>query len=262
MLPIALAAWRGAWRAARFTPVLFGACVGLLFAVALVTLRFTVTAPFGESLLAAGTALGLCLAWVQTVLARLVLRHLTVGDDGGLAAWWPGWSLRRVAGVVLLTQIMAVGAPALFVVLLRFLVGEIGPVSTWLSVPLLLPLVLLDMAAALRLSLSAAPAALGLSAPLADSWAMTETHTLFMAGAWIIAIGPLLIVLAAVAPELPVAALGGVPAALGLALWWCALAGVQAGLMVGFYRRWQTALRPDMRPSRNRARRLEPVLGD
>jgi hypothetical protein len=185
-----------------------------------------------------------------------------VGDDGGLSALRPGWALRRVGGVLALTQIMAAGAPALLVALLYVLIQEIGPVSTWLSVPLLLPLVLLAMAFALRLSVAAAPAALGLSAPLADGWAITEAHALIMAGAWITAIGPLLIVLAAVAPVLPVAAIGGVPAALALTVWWIALAGVQAGLMVGFYRRWQTALRPDMRPSRNRARRLEPVVGD
>jgi hypothetical protein len=157
---------------------------------------------------------------------------------------------------------MAAGSPAVLAALLSYLNREIGPVSTWLSVPLLLPLMLLGMAFALRLSLAASPAALGLSAPLADSWSITETHTLFMAGAWIMAIGPLLIVLAAVAPLLPVAALGGIPGALGLTLWWIALAGAQAGLMVGFYQRWQTALRPDMRPSQNRARRLEPVVGD
>ncbi len=243
-------------------PVLFGLCGALVVAVSLVALRIVVWADFGWRFLAACPVLGLFLLWVQAVLVRLVLRHLMVGDDGGLAALWPGWSLRRVAGVVLLTQIMAAGSPALLAAVLSFLNKEIGPVSTWLSVPLLLPLALLGMAFALRLSLAAAPASLGLSAPLADSWAITETHMLFMVGAWIMAIGPLLIVLAAVAPVLPPAALGGVPAALGLALWWLAFAGVQAGLMVGFYQRWQTALRPDMRPSRNRARRLEPAVGD
>jgi hypothetical protein len=261
MLPIALAAWTGALRAARSMPVLFCVCGVLLFAVALVTLRIVILGDFGWPFCVAAVALGLAMVWVEAVLVRLVLRHLMVGDDGGLAALRPGWSQRRVAGVVVLTQLMAAGSPALLAALLSYLDREIGDVSTWLSVPLLLPLMCLGMAFALRLSLAAAPASLGLSAPLADSWGITETHMLFMAGAWIMGIGPLLIVLAAVAPVLKVAALGGVPAALGLTLWWIALAGAQAGLMVGFYQRWQTALRPDMRPSRNRARRLEPAVG-
>ncbi len=249
MLRIACTAWLGVVRAARFTPATIGTCAGVLVAVSVLTWR----GPWP-----AYAALCLAVVCVQAVLAKLVLRHLTVGDDGGLAAWRPDKALLHVGGAILLTQIMAAAPLAAMLAVLLPLSDEIGPLSTLLTIPLMLPLVLLAAACALRLSLAALPAALRLSAPLADSWAITDGHTLFLAGAWIAGVGPV------------IAALLELRLADWLAWWaqaglfgvaWMALAAAQAGLTVGLYQRWQTGLRPDMRPSRNPLRRHEPLLG-
>ena len=261
MLPLALSAWSGALRAARALPVLFALSAALLCAVSLAAIPTLAQSSSDVRWALALIAQAAAMAWSQAVLIRLVLRHLMIGDDGGLAALRINTTLPQVAGAVLLTQIMAAAPLALLAATLIFLLGEIGSVSTWLSVPLLLPLVLLAMACALRLGPAAAPASLALSAPLADSWAITEGHVAFMAGASVIALGPILIAIAAIGPELSPTAWAAIPAALGLTASWLALSTVHAGLVVGFYQRWQTLLRPDMRPSRNRARRHDPVLG-
>jgi hypothetical protein len=198
------------------------------------------------------------LVWTQAAIVRLLLRHLTVGDEGGLVSLLPGRTMFGVAGAMLLVQVMAAGPAALMVPVLAGLDHEIGRISTVLSVPLMVPLVVLSMAGALRFMLAPAPCALGLSAPLADSWAVTEGHVLLMAATSALALLPPLAVLGLAAWAWRAGLV--FVAALGLTLGWLALSGAVAGLVLGFYQRWQTALRPDMRPSRNRARRLEPWL--
>ena len=254
LLDLAQAAWSGGLRAARAMPATLGLCAAVLFAATWVTL-YTAGSPSPWPVTA--TLCAATILWTQGVLTRLVLRHLMVGDDGGVAAFLPVRSLRSVIGVLLLTQIIAVASPGLMIGALYLLKHEVGPVSTWLSVPLLLPLALLGLACALRLSLAAAPAALNLSAPLADSWDITDGHTLFMAGACIMAMGPLFILALLGVRYGPS---GTAVQAIGLTAVVLALSGAQAGLMVGFYQRWQTVLRPDMRPSRNRTRRREPLI--
>jgi hypothetical protein len=183
----------------------------------------------------------LALLWAQGVIVRLVLRHLMIGDDGGLAALQPSAPVLRVAGALLLTQIMVAGPIAGIVGVLMYLNHEIGEVSTLLSVPLLAPLAVLGAVYALRFGLAAAPVSLGLSAPLADSWDITEGHVL----ALLLAGGGM-----------------SLASALVWTVFWALFAAVQGGLTECLYQRWQSVLRPDMRPSRNRARRLEPLLGE
>jgi hypothetical protein len=251
MLNLAILAWSAAWRTARAMPTVFGTTGAALACVALFALRQDGPTWWSALLLAATLIL------TQAILVRATLRYLMIADDEAAAALLPSPTLRDVALVTALTQIIAAGAPALMMASLQGLNHEIGPVSTMLSVPLLLPIMLLAMACALRLSVAAAPASLGLSAPLADAWDITEDNLPFMAGACTIALGPLLILAllgGLIFPSI------GVVHALELTIIWLPLSGVQAGLVVGFYQRWQTLLRPDMRPCRNRSRRLEPLI--
>ena len=248
------------WRAVRGAPGVFTACLGVLVFAAVLTWS-TVQSPLAAWWLVCVLVFQvLALLWAQGVIARLVLRHLMVGDDGGFAALQPSAPVLCVAGVLLLTQIMAAGPVAGIVGVLMYLNHEIGAVSTLLSVPLLAPLAVLGAVYALRFGLAAAPVSLGLSAPLVDSWDITEGHVLFIAGAGVIAFGPLLV--GVLLATLLTGAVVSLAFALVWTAFWAVFAAVQGSLTECLYQRWQSVLRPDMRPSRNRARRLEPLLGE
>jgi hypothetical protein len=259
LLGLAKAAWFGVGRAVRSAPGVFAACLGVLCFAAVLTWS-TVQSPLAQWWLVCVIIFQvLALLWAQGVIARLVLRHLMIGDDGGFAALQPSGPVLRVAATLLLTQIMVAAPLAAIVGVLMYLNRHIGEVSTLLSVPLLAPLAVLGVIYALRFGLAPAPVSLGLSAPLADSWHITEGHVLFIGGAGVMALGPLLA--AALVLLLWTGAGPSLPSALVWTVFWMLFAAVQGGLTECLYQRWQSVLRPDMRPSRNRARRLEPILG-
>jgi len=215
-----------------------------------------------------GTVLLICLmllasllaaAWVQAMLMRLAMRGALAQDEDWPAAMWPDRLFLTLLGTIALPQLCAVMPFVAVFLALASLHHVLGPISAWLSLPLLLAPAVVACVACLRASLAGAPAALGLAEPVAESWDITRGRLAPLSGALVIGMGPF-VLLALVWP----AVLQPVGFGIWQSLWTAAVAipafYVQGGITALLYERWRTALRPDMRPSRHRNRRREPLL--
>ncbi len=202
----------------------------------------------------------LAAAWGQAVIARAAM----LAPLGAKAEWRavlpPDGILPRLLASLLLPQLAMIALAAAAFVLLAVINHILGGASAWCAAPLLVAPALAGIAACLRASLAAPPAALGLPEIAAESWAITRTRLFTMAGTLVIGVGPfgLLMLLwpATLHPtgfsaaQAVFTALIAVPAA-------C----VEGGILARLYQRWRAPLRPDMRPSRHPHHRREPRLG-
>jgi hypothetical protein len=241
-----------AWRTARATPAPFAAGVTGIMAVALL-------AGAAGSQVFALAAVPLAAAWAQMVSMRATLRADLAQDRdwrGVLRADAAAWTL---LGTISLPQLCACMALMAVVFVERLVNHAMGGVSASLSLPLLLAPVLAVLAACARYSLAAAPAALGLAEPAAESWTMTRGRLAPLAGVNLIGVGPFVVAALAWPALAPGTAFGLLPL-LVTSMLAVAAFGVQGSIAARLYERWRAPLRPDMRPSRHRSRRREPRI--
>lgn len=259
----AVALWRMAGRSALALPASHAAAL-LAWALAdgLAVREFT-RAHLGLGLPSAGEwqsglALRLAIAVAALVLGPpIVLGLLSCMIhrrmlNGARTAWWPcaGRALALTAALWLLTLFACAGYAAVLLAALP----AIGPTSTLLTAILLLPLPVGVVIASVRMLTGLPAASLGLPRAAAEGWMISTGRVGPLLGMAVIGLGPLLILRAA----LSMTRLGGfaVPVMDIAAFSWTGC------LTADFYRRFRVpaALRPDRRPSRNRAARQEPAL--
>jgi hypothetical protein len=175
----------------------------------------------------------------------------------------PVSGLRRHAATfgVLLAMALCVAASWLSIRLgPGLIIGALGRTSTLLTMLLVLPVYGLLLVALLRLSFGLPAIALGLAWPLSEAWVISRFHVVRTGCIMLLAFLPLtlaLVVWLACDPDpLGWAASLARPALDVLAV------SLTASLTAVFYRTYRlpTALRPDQRPSRNRAQRRDPVV--
>ncbi len=242
MLSIALIAYKTALKAVRAKPVTLSASLTIMLAACEITRA-------GGFWIVAGIAAGLA---SQALALNAVIQTLL-----GPRSTAP----QPLAFVVALTlpTLLALAPAAGVLAASIWLNHNLGPISTWLALPLLLAPASAMLFAAARCLLAVAPASLGLVEPLADSWHITRGRVGFIAGELTIGLGPFAI-LALLWPSLGPAGFGPWQAAC-IALLATAASATQGALIATLYERWRTSLRPDMRPSRHRNRRREPQFG-
>lgn len=168
--------------------------------------------------------------------------------------------MARVFGTALAMAVCGFVVLQGYLLLPLVLLGALGRVSTILTMVLLLPLVCLLFVAMLRLSYGLPAMALGLRRPLAEGWAISRFHVMRSLAVCAVAFLPLAALAAcwiALAPD-PL----GWAAMIVRPLADCVAVSLTASLTGVFYRTYRLplALRPDVRPSRNRSQRVEPVI--
>jgi hypothetical protein len=177
----------------------------------------------------------------------------------------PGWRsrLRRQAALfaVLLAMALTVAASWLSIRLgPALLMRPLGGTSTLLTMLLVLPVYAVLAVALLRVSFGLPAIALGLAWPLSEAWVISRFHVVRTGCILLLAWIPLLLAggLWAVWHPDPL----GWPASLLRPALDVIAVSLTASLTAVFYRRYRlpTAIRPDQRPSRNRARRRDPVV--
>jgi hypothetical protein len=182
-----------------------------------------------------------------------------------LAAPRPGWAAAaarslRLAGTILAMALCGLLLDAACTLLPRVLIPAIGTTSTILTLILLFPASCAALVALLRLAFGLPAIALGLKTPLAEGWAISRFHVTRTLGVCAAAALPLAAIVAAWIVAGP-APLGWANTLLRPVLD-VATVSLTASLTGLFYRAYRlpAGLRPDVRPSRNRNQRREPVF--
>ena len=189
------------------------------------------------------------------LLLLSMLRMVLADGKAGRISLFGRWAI--LAGCLLALRLLAAALARMAAMLPLTLLLVLGPISALLTLVLLAPFLAVVMLAIFRLWLAAPSIALGLKRPFAESWEITRGRVARLLGAWLIATAPLLVIV--LARDSWMADAGG--NAVSFILWLVAslLAGALSGLLYQLYR-LPAALRPDRRPSHNRASRIEPAL--
>lgn len=182
-----------------------------------------------------------------------------------LHAAWPGQWAAVLAGLRVFAALAAfIGSALLMAAALAFallsLLPAVGPISTRLSGVLLGLPVLAALLAAWRLSFGLPALSLGLADPIAEAWDISRNHAASSLLVWTLTGLPALaIVLVAMARYLDPLAWPSLLLGPALEIVFVSLTASLTGLLYRTYR-LPGAVRPHLRPSRDAARRREPVF--
>jgi hypothetical protein len=196
-------------------------------------------------------------AYAGAAVLRATQRLAHGGERGGLLSLLPSRALLPLIALLLpfnLAYVISVAALFSYGVML----GLLGLVSTELTLLLLLVPVIWTVIWLLRLSLIAAPLALGRRFAAAESRHISEGHAWYIGAAYALLLLPAAAGRVWLYPRVPGGQLArevAYPAATAVLL--ALLAGAVCAYL---YRKLQTGLPEQDRPSRNRLRRREPAL--